>query len=99
METVNSGGRYSAYSTLENTELSAHSWRKDINYILCFDVFYDPHDEKAKEFSKRFVEQNDEVANFSKFDRRFLWSTFGKASDPDQGAIMDSVWDKYFDSR
>lgn len=35
----------------------------------------------------------------SDFDHRRLWSTFGKKGDPDQGAILDTVWEKYFDSR
>ena len=95
-----SGGKHSAYSTQGNTELSAHSWRKETKYIIVLDVFYDPHDEAAKEFAKNWAYQNDvEATNFSEFDRRVLWSTFGKASDPDKGAVMDSVWDKYFDSR
>ena len=67
---------------------------------MVMDVFYDPQDEAAKEFARQWAVQNDEeVTNWSEFDRRFLWSTFGKASDPDQGEVMDTVWDKYFDSR
>ena len=67
---------------------------------MVMDVFYDPQDEAAKEFARQWAVQNDvEATNYSEFDRRFLWSTFGKASDPDQGEIMDTVWDKYFDSR
>ena len=74
--------------------------------MAILDAFYDPLDEKAKEFAKSWADKNDyEAARengggiFSEFDRRFLWSTFGKTSDPDMGAILDSVWNKYFDSR
>ena len=100
LQNTNIGGIHSAYSTKGNTELSAHSWRKDTNYSIVLDVFYDPHDEAAKEFAQKWAYQNDvEVTKYSEFDRRFLWSTFGKTNDPDQGAVMDTVWDKYFDSR
>jgi len=93
------GGIHSAYAE-GKPELSAHSWRKEINYIMVLDVFYDPHDEAAKEYAQKWAYQNDvEALNFSEFDRRFLWSTFGTTSDPDQGAVLDTVWDKYFDSR
>ena len=59
-----------------------------------------------QEFAKKWAEENDkifsgtaETTKFSEFDRRWLWSTYGKVSDPEQGAILDTVWDKYFDSR
>ena len=59
-----------------------------------------------KEFAKKWAEENDkifsgtaETTKFSEFDRRWLWSTYGKVSDPEQGAILDTVWDKYFDTR
>ena len=73
---------------------------------LVLDAFYDPHDEKAKEFARKWTETNDFQAAreggggiISDFDHRRLWSTFGKKGDPDQGAILDTVWEKYFDSR
>ena len=85
---------------------SSHSWRKDVTYCVVLDVFYDPHSPKAKEFAKNWAQQNDfEAARdggggiVSDIDIRFLWGSFGKSSDPDQGMILDSVWDKYFDSR
>ena len=77
-----------------------------MTYVAILDAFYDPFDEKAKEFAMNWAEKNDfEAAReggggiISDFDRRFLWSTFGKNTDPDKGAILDSVWNKYFDSR
>ena len=70
------------------------------------DAFYDPHDEEAKEFARKWTEKNDfEAARvggggiMSDFDHRRLWATFGKINDPDQGAIMDTVWERYYDSR
>ena len=94
------GGKYSAYVTGDNPDLMAHSWRKETLYCYVLDMFYDPHDEAAKEFAEKWAHTNDaESMKWSGFDRRFLWSTFGKTSDPDQGAVLDSVWDKYFDSR
>ena len=45
LQNLISGGNHSAYSTQGNTELSAHSWRKETNYIMVLDVFYDPHHE------------------------------------------------------
>ena len=94
------GGIHSSYVTEGNPELSAHSWRTETNYFMVLDIFYDPHDEAAKEFAQKWAVRNDvEATNWSEFDRRFLWSTFGKTSDPDQGAVLDSVWDKYFDSK
>ena len=99
------GGTESAFFKADE-EFSAHSWRKEFNYTAAIDAFYDPFDIKAKEFAMKWAQRNDfEAAReggggiFSEFDRRFLWSTFGKKSDPDNGAILDSVWNKYFDSK
>ena len=85
-----------------NPELSAHSSREDLVVCVVLDAFYDPHDEEAKQFAKQWAERNDSEAArgiISDFDRRVLWSTFGKTTDPDQGAILDTVWERYFDSR
>ena len=30
---------------------------------------------------------------------RYLWATFGKSTDPNQGELLDTVWDKYYESR
>ena len=94
------GGIHSAYATEDNPNIMAHSWRKDFQYVYVLDMFYDPHDEAAKEFAEKWAHTNDaESMKWSGFDRRFLWSTFGKTTDPDQGMVLDTVWDKYFDSR
>ena len=62
-------------------------------------------DTYLQEFAREWAEENDkifcktETTMFSDFDRRLLAFTFGKTTDPDQGCILDTVWDKYFDSR
>ena len=80
---------------------SCHSWRNEINQGVVLDAFYDPYQGSAYEFAKKWTFENDKITGggiFSNFDWRFLWSTFGKESDPDGGAVLDTVWDKYFDS-
>ena len=57
-----------------------------------------------QEFAHQWAEENDDLFSgeeslCSQHDRRLLWSTQGRRTDPDQGAVMDAVWDKYFDSR
>ena len=57
-----------------------------------------------QEFAQQWAEENDDLFSgeespCSQHDRRLLWSTQGRRTDPDQGAVMDAVWDKYFDSR
>ena len=105
LQNVYSGGRHSVWAK-GDPEHSAHSWRKEVTYCVVLDVFYDPHDPKAKEFARKWAQQNDfEAARdggggiLSDIDIRFFWASFGKSSDPDQGMILDSVWDKYIDSR
>ena len=36
---------------------------------------------------------------YTDHDRRFLWSSQGKETDPDKGMMLDSVWEKYYDSK
>ena len=101
LQEFHGGGKHSVYGQA-NLELSAHSFRKDLVVCVVLDAFYDPHDEEAKQFAKQWAERNDSEAArgiISNFDRRVLWSTFGKTTDPDQGAILDTVWERYFDSR
>ena len=105
LQEFHGGGKHSVFGQA-NPELSAHSFRQDLVVCVVLDAFYDPHDEEAKQFAKQWAERNDfEAAReggggiLSDFDRRILWATFGKTTDPDQGAVLDTVWDKYFDSR
>ena len=41
---------------------------------------------------------SDEVYVFCERDIRFLWGSHARYDDPDKGAVMDTVWDKYFDT-
>lgn len=97
-------GKHSWYAHGYSPENNCHSWRKDTKILLTMDVFYDPNSLKAKEFARKWAEENDkifcktETNKFSEFDRRLLAFTYGKPTDPDQGCILDTVWDKYFDS-
>ena len=80
---------------------SCHSWRTEITQSAILDAFYDPNNGEAYNYARNWVMENDEITGggiFSDYDRRFLWSTFSKASDPDGGVVLDTVWDKYFDS-
>ena len=36
---------------------------------------------------------------FSDYDRRVLWGTFSRPGDPDCGTNLDTMWDKYYDSK
>ena len=71
-----SGGKMAA----GNPNDSAHSWLTDMKERVILDAFYDPHDEKAREFAKEWVEENDRVMGpngiYSKFDRRYIVVTF-----------------------
>ena len=105
LQEFNEGGIQSVYYNAD-PEITSHSFRKESVVSVVMDAFYDPHDEKAKEFARQWTETNDFQAAreggggiISDFDHRRLWSTFGKKGDPDQGAILDTVWEKYFDSR
>jgi len=102
LEVQLAGGKHSMLAA-GNPKHSAHSWRDDMTENVILDAFYDPHDEKAKEFAKAWIDENDRMMGpnglYSEFDRRFLWATFGKSTDPDSGYVMDTVWDKYYDSR
>ena len=87
---------------------NSHSWRDAVTQCIVLDVFYDPLDEKAKQFAKDWAEENDKEASgkaaglmsdYRRNDRRYFWASFGTSDDPHQGTILDSVWNKYFDSR
>ena len=60
LQTAISGGRHSAYSKW-SPDLSAHSWRDETNYIIVLDIFYDPFNEKAKEFARSWAEENEGI--------------------------------------
>ena len=85
-----------------------HSWRSEMRHMLILDGFYEPAEKEAFEFVKEWTDENDcfawtlenaEVHRYSDFDRRWLAFSFGKKNDPDGGAVLDTVWDKYYDSK
>ena len=47
--------------------------------------------------------ENDKCAKeggiFCDKDRRFLWASYGRHDDENRGASLDSLWDKYYDSK
>jgi len=97
------GGKHSMLAQ-GKPEHTSHSWRKEMTAAVVLDIFYDPHDDEAKKMAEEWTQEKDCILAgpkdiYSKFDRRFLWSTFGKSTDPDNGCILDTNWDKYFDSR
>ena len=84
-----------------NHDNGCHSWRNDLVQAVVLDAFFDPNKGEAYRFAKDWTMENDTITNggmYSDYDRRFLWATFGKPSDPDEGNVLDTVWDKYFDS-
>ena len=68
------GDKYSDGSRMKGLP-GCHSWRTgEITHILCLDAFYDPLDANAKEFARKWSEENQEevgTANgvYSQFDR------------------------------
>ena len=84
-----------------------HSWRQEITMLAVLDCFYQPAsendrcDERLNRVSQ-WQAENDSSAQkggiFSGVDRRLLWGSYGRRNDPDAGANLHSVRDKYFDS-
>jgi len=105
------GGKNSKYHTfgLENTHTNCHSWRDKITLCSVNDTFYDPRDETAVQYMKKFVQENDNCIGAGKLDGtneytfcdkdlRLLGLSFGMFTDKDGGVILDNVREKYFDS-
>ena len=67
------------------------------------DGFHDPRDPTALPELLKWQEENDkgsmEGGIFCEKDRRYLSGAYYRPDDKDGGASLDSVWDKYFDSR
>ena len=99
------GGNESIYyrNGVDNPQNSAHSWRQETNQALFLDGFYDPKNASAFEFVKNWRDENDNCCKpgglFSNFDRRHLSHCYIREDDPDDGVILDTVWEKYYDSR
>ena len=99
------GGENSMYSRFgaDAPQNSSHSWRDESRMCLLLDGFYAPHNEEALKTVLKWTAVNDEAANvggiFCDKDRRVLWGSYSRLHDNDGGANLDSVWDKYFDSK
>jgi hypothetical protein len=107
------GGLESMYGRLDNCnsfQNNSHSWRNELTSWMVMDGFYDPKDKNALETVLKWQEENDECFKkglicakeneiFCDKDRRLLWATYGRHDDEDNGASLDSLWDKYYDSK
>ena len=84
-------------------ENDSHSWRTNTTMVQVLDGFYNPKDPQWLKKLQEWQAENDKQAQkggiFCDTDRRYLWGSYHRAEDKDQGASLDSVWDKYFDSR
>jgi len=96
------GGSKSMIRRAKVRNQTSHSWREVVNTLLLIDAFYDANDPKAQEAALEFGRINDTQAGpgglLSEYDRRVLAYSYARADDPDGGAQLDSVWDKYYDS-
>jgi hypothetical protein len=87
----------------ETPENTSHSWRTHTTIVQVLDGFYDPRDKEALPKLLKWQDENDKQAKegglFCDKDRRYLWGSYHRPDDDNQGASLDSVWDKYFDSK
>ena len=94
------GGNDSIY--FRNNNNTAHSWRS-VQQILLLDGFYDPKNSEAFSFVKNWTNGNADGAKpggiFSNKDIRFQGFAYVRKDDPNDGVVLDTVWEKYFDSR
>ena len=75
--------------------------------LTLLDCFYEPsnvdekHDEKLK-WVQKWQAENDKCSQeggiISSEDRRLLWGSYGRSSDPKGGASLHDVRDKYYDT-
>merc|ERR1711862_896262 len=79
----------------------------EMRNAILLDGFYEPLQEEAFNFVKKWTDENDTLKwkdengveqSYSDFDRRWIGFSFSKEGDPDKGAVLDSLWDKYYDS-
>ena len=80
-----------------------HSWRQEISMGITLDCFYQPdkHNKRLR-WAKDWQAENDKCSQkggiFSTVDRRVLWGSYGRHSDPEEGASLYDVRDKYYDT-
>ena len=87
-----------------------HSWRQELSLVQVFDFFYkpvkeflhDPENDTNLQVGLAWQAENDKSAGpggfFSKYDRRLLWGSYARLTDPDHGASLDLLHDRYFDT-
>merc|ERR1711920_35486 len=97
------GGKNSMYNKCSEDGSTSHSWRDSFRMMQVIDCFYKPKPGVAK-LANDYQAGNDDqcgAANgiFCTKDRRVLWGSYGRKSDPSGGASLDAVWDKYYDSK
>jgi len=103
------GGKNSMYRRNGRPELNngCHSWRDEFSMLLILDVFYQPEDDDDRYDKKvhrvlQYQTENDTCCQkggiFCDEDRRFMFGSFGKQSDPDCGCCLDTVYPRYYDS-
>merc|ERR1712241_1610060 len=104
------GGKNSQFHELaiKYPETNCHSWRTEFKVCAIMDVFYDTKSDEAVSFVKEYTKTNDSCIGksdlpqqytFCEKDLRMLWGSFAKHDDKDGGACLDTVWEKYFDSK
>ena len=106
LQVIGLGGKNSMYrnNALENPNDNCHSWRDETRLVMCLDGFYDGRSEDSLTILKNWIIENDEKfigeeGVFCNKDRRLFWGSFARFDDPDGGVVLDTVWDKYFDSK
>jgi len=97
------GGRNSMYRQYSLDGITSHSWRDQTTMFQVMDCFYKPKEGVAR-LANDYQAGNDEEAGtkngiFCEKDQRFLWGSYARKCDPEGGASLDAVWDKYFDSK
>lgn len=103
------GGKKSMYRRNGRPELNngCHSWRDEFTMLFILDVFYQPEDEDDRYDRKvhrvlQYQTENDAMCQrggiFCDEDRRFMFGSFAKQSDPDCGSSLDAVHEHYYDS-
>jgi len=97
------GGKHSMYRKCSLDGTTSHSWRDQTTMCQVVDCFYKPKKGVAK-LANDYQSGNDQEAGtangkFCDKDRRVLWGSYARKSDPEGGASLDAVWDKYYDSK
>ena len=99
------GGQSSMYRRLaeDNPGDDSISWRNETTCYVTIDGYYDPTNQNALQTVSEWQTKNHECAKeggvFCDKDRRFLWGSYARVDDKDGGAILDSVWEKYYDTK